>query len=151
MRREFTVAVFVVHADRVLLLWHRQLRRWLPPGGHLLPNELPDEAARREVQEETGLAVELVGEYGLDLERPQQLLRPEGVQVEEIGPDHQHIDLIYFARPRPGTPLTPRPNAESAAIGWYRLADLPALGVSDEVQRWAARAEERVNGGRPGS
>ena len=53
--REFTVAVFVVHEGRVLLLAHPKLGRWLPPGGHIEPNELPDEAAVREVEEETGI------------------------------------------------------------------------------------------------
>ena len=52
--RHFTVAVFVVHAGRVLLHYHRKLGRWLPPGGHIEDNELPDDAARREVLEETG-------------------------------------------------------------------------------------------------
>ena len=44
LTREFTVAVFVVHDDRVLLHFHRKLSLWLPPGGHIEPNELPDEA-----------------------------------------------------------------------------------------------------------
>src|SRR5688500_10821251 len=44
----------------VLLHWHRRLGLWLPPGGHIDPGELPDEAAVRETLEETGLAVELL-------------------------------------------------------------------------------------------
>jgi 8-oxo-dGTP pyrophosphatase MutT (NUDIX family) len=50
--RDFTVAVFVVHAGRVLLHPHVKSGLWLPPGGHIEPNELPDEAALREVEEE---------------------------------------------------------------------------------------------------
>ena len=42
--RHFTVAVFVVSAGHVLLHYHRKLGRWLPPGGHIEDNELPDEA-----------------------------------------------------------------------------------------------------------
>lgn len=59
--RHFTVAVFVVHEGRVLLNVHPKLGIWLPPGGHIELNELPDEAAVREVQEETGVQAELVG------------------------------------------------------------------------------------------
>ena len=44
MTREWSVATFVVHQERVLLLYHRQLQKWLPPGGHIEPNELPCEA-----------------------------------------------------------------------------------------------------------
>src|SRR5690606_15105947 len=96
--RDFAVATFVVHQGRVLLLYHKRLGMWLPPGGHIEPNELPDEAAVREVYEETGVRVELVGERALPVDYPRQLVRPQGVQVERIGPGHEHIDLVYFAR-----------------------------------------------------
>lgn len=65
--RDFTVATFVIHEGKVLLLWHKKLRKWLPPGGHIEPNELPDEAAVREVREEVGLDIRiqgLIGVYG---------------------------------------------------------------------------------------
>ncbi|MEW6048934.1 MAG: NUDIX domain-containing protein, partial [Bacillota bacterium] len=64
-RRDFTVAVFVTYRGRLLLMFHRRYRKWLPPGGHIRPGELPDEAAVREVQEETGLVVRLAGERAL--------------------------------------------------------------------------------------
>jgi 8-oxo-dGTP pyrophosphatase MutT (NUDIX family) len=59
--RHFTVAVFVVWEGKVLLHRHRKLGMWLPPGGHIEEGELPDEAAVREVWEETGVRVELAG------------------------------------------------------------------------------------------
>ena len=45
---------------KVLLHLHRKLGMWLPPGGHIERDEIPDDAAVREVFEETGLNVELV-------------------------------------------------------------------------------------------
>src|SRR5215211_9498028 len=57
-------------------------------------NELPDEAAIREVWEETGIGVELLGERREDVTDPVQLHRPAGVQLENIAPGHQHIDLL---------------------------------------------------------
>lgn len=57
LTRDFTATTFVVHERRTLLLLHRKLGAWFPPGGHIDPNELPDEAALREVREETGLEV----------------------------------------------------------------------------------------------
>lgn len=134
--RDFTVAVFVVRDGRVLLHWHEKLRRWLPPGGHIEPNELPDDAARRETREETGVEVDLIGPTGIDHARPGepvQLVRPEGIQVETIGPGHEHIDLIYFARPRSDPDLPPR-------VGWYAAADLAALDLTDEVRLWCEKA-----------
>src|SRR5438309_1227857 len=95
--RHFTVAVFVVHEKRVLLHYHRKLGKWLPPGGHVEDNELPDDAAVREVFEETGICARLTGLRALAVEHPLQLVVPAGIQVEDIYPGHQHIDLVYFA------------------------------------------------------
>lgn len=134
--RDFTVAVFVVHQGTVLLHWHRKLGRWLPPGGHIEPNELPGEAARREVLEETGVPVALVGALGLDEtvpDEPIQLVRPEGMQLETIAPDHEHIDLVYFARP---LDLPALPDQ----VGWYGLNDLDELDLTHEVRLWCEKA-----------
>lgn len=143
LTRDFTVATFVVHQRRVLLLRHPTLGLWLPPGGHIDPHELPDEAAVREVAEETGLSVVLTGRPALALDdpaAPRQLVRPEGIQLEQITPTHQHIDLIYFARPAPGASTIPRFEPRVTAGGWYGLADLAALGVTREIAAWCAKA-----------
>ena len=110
---------------------------WLPPGGHVEPNELPDDAAAREVLEETGVVAELVGERGLPIDYPRQLIRPQGVQVETIAPGHEHIDLVYFAR-RVGGEVCNSPECKDA--GWYALAEMNALGVNDEIQSWCSKA-----------
>jgi ADP-ribose pyrophosphatase YjhB (NUDIX family) len=138
-----TVATFVVDGERVLLLFHAKLRMWLPPGGHVEPNELPDDAAVREVLEETGVACELIGERAPQIGRPVQLVRPEGVQLEPIAPGHEHVDLVYFAVPRDGSAtICDSPECEKA--GWYQLAELATMGVNDEIAAWCERAVETV-------
>jgi 8-oxo-dGTP pyrophosphatase MutT (NUDIX family) len=136
--RHFTVAVFVVREGRVLLHWHRKLGMWLPPGGHIEKDELPDEAAVREVFEETGLRVELVGERREDVTDPVQLYRPAGVQLEDIGPGHQHIDLIYFAKP--DGPAGIRDEFSDDRVGWYGPEDWDDMRVNAEVKGWCERA-----------
>ena len=159
MKREFTVAVFVVHEGAVLLHWHRRLQRWLPPGGHIDPGELPDEAAVRETREETGLAVELLDAPGgapapgaafeTPLESPRRLTQPLGIQLEDIAPGHQHIDLIYVAQPAAlDPPSGERPEMELRAEagnphgrpGWFTPAEWRALPVTGEIDRWATAA-----------
>jgi ADP-ribose pyrophosphatase YjhB (NUDIX family) len=137
--REWTVATFVVHRGRVLLLYHRKLGLWLPPGGHVEPGELPDEAAVREVLEETGVHCRLVGERGVQVEYPRQLIRPYGVQVEQIRPGVEHIDLVYFAVAEDDGWAIPDELAARDRAGWYAPADLAALGANDEIQQWVAK------------
>jgi 8-oxo-dGTP pyrophosphatase MutT (NUDIX family) len=138
--RDFTVAVFVVHDDRVLLHYHQKLARWLPPGGHIEPGELPDEAALREVFEETGVVAVLTREIGLGLigpGLPRQLCRPAGIQLEDISPGHQHIDLIYFARGEPADPLP--------EVGWFGPYEWAELGLTEEVVAWCEAAIRAVS------
>jgi 8-oxo-dGTP pyrophosphatase MutT (NUDIX family) len=142
--RHFTVAVFVVRQGRVLLHWHRKLGMWLPPGGHIERDELPDEAALREVLEETGIEVELVGERREDVTDPMQLHRPAGVQLEDIGPGHQHIDLIYFARPK-GSPGI-RDEFSRDRVGWYAPEEWDGMAVNAEVRGWCERALDEAAG-----
>lgn len=140
--RDFTVAVFVLHRDHLILHRHARLGIWLPPGGHIEPNELPDEAAVREVSEEAGIAVELVGERGIGVDypgQPRQLVRPEGIQLETISDGHEHIDLIYFARPA-GSPaelpvLLP-------GMAWVASDELARVSLTEEVRDWCRRAFE---------
>lgn len=139
--RDFTVAVFVVHHDHVLLHPHRKLGLWLPPGGHIEPNELPDAAAVREVEEEAGITVELVGGYGVELDdpaAPRQLVRPQGIQLEDISPGHQHIDLVYYARPA-GTTGDALPEVIED-MRWLAMDDLATIELTDEVAAWARQA-----------
>ncbi len=145
--RDFTVAVFVVHDGRVLLHFHPKLGKWLPPGGHIEPNELPDEAALREVAEESGLAVRLVGGKGLATDypdQPVQLVIPAGIQLELISEGHEHIDLVYFAVPR-DVPAGLLPTIDTA-FRWVAPNELGQFPISDEVRDWCERATREVVG-----
>ena len=142
--RHFTVAVFVVWEGKVLLHFHRKLGMWLPPGGHIEKNEIPDDAAVREVLEETGIRVRLVGERREDVENPVQLHRPAGVQLENIGPGHQHIDLIYFATPTGPTEI--QPHYDEDKVGWYGPEEWKAITLNAEVRGWCERALSDLGG-----
>ena len=41
---DFTVAIFVVHDRKILVIHHRKLDKWLPLGGHIELEEDPEQA-----------------------------------------------------------------------------------------------------------
>ena len=107
--RHFTVTTFVSMNGATLLHWHRKVGLWLPPGGHVEPNEDPMQAARREALEETRIVVEILPTTSaFSYDDPPQLSPPVTIMVEPIGSfdgedAHRHIDMIYFARPSSAT------------------------------------------------
>ena len=102
--RHFTATGFVVYEDATLLHWHPKVKMWLPPGGHIEANEDPVQAVLREVEEETGVKVEVVPTgTPIDLDYPEQVHAPFTIEIEDIDDPvqgwHQHIDMIYFCKP----------------------------------------------------
>ena len=101
---DFTVAIFVVRGGRVLLIHHRKLDKWLPLGGHIELDEDPEMAALREAKEESGLEVELLGERPPTTEAgTRALIAPRFLDIHRISERHEHIGMMYWARPRQGT------------------------------------------------
>jgi 8-oxo-dGTP pyrophosphatase MutT (NUDIX family) len=124
--------------DRVLLLHHRKLRRWLQPGGHAEAGERDGEAvALREAREETGIE-------GLTLHPLAP--RPLDVDVHPIPargdePAHRHLDLRYLVvAPRDAS--LRRLAAEARALRWFAWEDLGTLDLDPGLRRalQAARA-----------
>ncbi len=139
LTRDFTATTFVVAGDRTLLLLHRKLGKWFPPGGHIDPHELPDAAAIREVREETGLEVELLHQRRA-LGSVWVLPSPHCILLETIGPGHEHIDLIYFARVCGGE-LRPS-EREAGAARWLTWEELGAPEIAEDLRALGRAAIE---------
>jgi ADP-ribose pyrophosphatase YjhB (NUDIX family) len=129
--RDFTATTFIVKDDRTLLLLHRKLGIWLPPGGHIDPHELPHDAALREVREETGYEAELLAK-GEDWGTAQRLPQPHCILLEDISPGHQHIDLVYFARVVGGALAVAEREAHHAR--WMSEDDLGSAEIHADIR-----------------
>ena len=147
--RDFTATTFVVRDKSTLLLWHNKIGAWFPPGGHIDPNELPEEAALREVAEESGLKVELVttGTVAGTMGHVRLLHSPVCILLEDIEPGHQHIDLIYFARTIDDR--APSLNLrEAARLRWCTWEELGADDIAQDIRVLGRQAIEIVSGAR---
>lgn len=101
----FTAAGYVVSGGKVLLVSHRELKKWLPPGGHIMQDkagrfiESPEEAAVREVREETGFDVEICGKSYCNYDATHEMLViPESMHIHQIDEKHDHFGFDYFCR-----------------------------------------------------
>lgn len=140
MKKEFTATGYVVNDGKTLLISHRKLNKWLPPGGHIRENETPEGALLRELKEETGLDIEIVAEKrGRDTENEvKALLLPNHIFLEEIDGKHQHIDLIYFCRARGGKARLKRD--EHSDIKWFSLEELNSSSIPLNVRDFGKEA-----------
>jgi len=151
----FTAAAFVVHEGKVLLVRHKKLNLWLPPGGHMEVDgqgfyiESPEEAAAREVLEETGLQVEIIGPRRTDGCKDKLFLAlPAAVHLHPFDQAHDHFAFDYFARLVPGQSLrvngdTPhrwfsREELEQAEVGSFDGTRLPSDVRESGLQAIAA-------------
>jgi 8-oxo-dGTP pyrophosphatase MutT (NUDIX family) len=142
---DFTVAIFIVHEQKVLLIHHRQLNKWLPVGGHIELDEDPEQAALREAREESGFEVELLGERPPTTEPgTRALIAPRFLDIHRINAAHEHIGMIYWARPKRGEMTLAR--AEHHAICWCSAAELDLLQppMSEAVKWYCHKAIAEV-------
>jgi 8-oxo-dGTP pyrophosphatase MutT (NUDIX family) len=137
-RRQFTpghitctAAVLDPKRERVLLMYHHRLLRWLLPGGHC---EADDESisgvAAREATEETGVALDLSHAplVGIDV---------HGIPAKKKEPYHLHHDLIFaFKALSEQVQITP----EAREVVWCGFSDLARYGVAQSIVRSVQRA-----------
>jgi 8-oxo-dGTP pyrophosphatase MutT (NUDIX family) len=111
-RPRAAAAVFRNHNQEILLVKHRWRdgsTSWILPGGALLPQEKPEEAALRELEEETGLKGKLIRflftlpyELGTSaiflVEVDDQAQISLGYDPEEVEEEHKMlVDVAWFS------------------------------------------------------
>ncbi len=153
-RGHLTVSGFVFSpdGDRVLMLRHRTLGRWLQPGGHLEPDDRSLTAAvYREIREETGLSTaDLEALFPWPSEGTDQAVVSTGEELIPIGlnshpipanpikneAEHIHYDFRFAFR-YTGEPDTIHySERESEGFRWVALDELRNSTDFGEVVCW---------------
>src|SRR3990172_12074941 len=139
---DFTVEVFVVYNNRVLLRKHDKYKKWLSVGGHIELNEDPLQAALREVKEEVGLEIEIFGmASSFHEENYKELIPPRFLNIHRINKTHEHVSLTYFAKSNTNK-LSLSDKELSEGCSWFSKEDLERndFGISESIRQYALTA-----------
>ena len=133
-----TYAIVVDDQRRLLLAYWREAARWTLPGGGVELHESAEEAAVREVSEETGYVVELVRPLGVDT-----LVVPAAGRPITTDRALRMVGAIYEARVVGGE-LTHEVGGSTDEARWFPVDEVDSLdrvGLVDAALRlWSAQA-----------
>lgn len=124
----FTASAFVINElkNKVLLLHHTKLQKWLQPGGHCDGNPDTLEVARKELIEETGLIPDFIFDEIFDIDIHEI---PENKSIMA----HLHYDIRYVFMCKESQKIIQ--NNESNAIKWVELSNLENLTNEESILR----------------
>ncbi len=153
VKKHFTASALIINKEgKILLVNHKKLGVWLYPGGHIEEGETPDETVVREVKEETGLDIKIIGSRDnnlSDLETDVSVLhQPYVILCEKINGtnEHYHIDLVYLCEIKCEDNIEIYYNhRESRSIGFFGLEDLDNIKLFPNFRKLIEKVlKERV-------
>ena len=138
---DFVVNIYIVYKDKVLLIHHKKLNKWLPIGGHIELDEDPEKTLFREVKEECGLEIEISGSKpSFHSEGTKFLYSPKFLDIHKISDTHKHIALNYFAQTKSDNIVLNK--KEHNEIRWFSRGELdsPEFGIEPAIKFYAKEA-----------
>lgn len=136
-KRCHTACGFLIHDQKILLVLHKKLHLWLAPGGHVNNDELPHQAAVREVQEETGIAVKVISAHlMLQGNNSQYLPLPFSINLHWInhGSCEQHWVMAYLVKPVNSVNFKQN-TEETDDIRWFAESEIDALDTTPDIKQ----------------
>jgi 8-oxo-dGTP pyrophosphatase MutT (NUDIX family) len=143
---DFTVEVFLVYKNTVLLRLHEKYKIWLSVGGHIELDEEPNQAAIREVKEEVGLDIQLLDDlrpFKSESTEYKELIPPKFLNVNRINPTHQHVTLTYFAK-APTDQIIP--ESPTDVWKWVTVDELDTMDLKPSIKYYAHQALRELGG-----
>lgn len=141
---DYTGSALMIRDGKILFMDHEKLGQWIQPGGHTEEDETPDQAAKREVKEETGFEIKFIdGEQPESFSGEEDLPTPFNVNIHRIRENHLHCDFMYLAKISGKAEATH--SHEHSGLEWFSEEDLENgdLDMPDNVRRTALEALRR--------
>ncbi|HEY9715512.1 MAG TPA: NUDIX domain-containing protein [Chroococcales cyanobacterium] len=155
----FTASGVVICREHILLVHHKRLDAWVPPGGHIEPGEFPHETVIREVLEETGVNVEIYSPPLPETGDPEAFFLPGPICIQSVlareksGPVY-HLDIAFICAPVGHSPYGDRLAADQLPIiirvdevhdaQWVPFADLGHIKLAKNVLEMVALVREKL-------
>jgi len=129
----FTASALILNPEKteVLLVEHRKLGIWVQPGGHADGEDHLEEAARREVEEETGISrlTEHPGILDLDI-------HPIPARKDEGPHDHYDVRFLFTADTADSLII----SHESTDLKWIHVENLREYTEEESMFRMLRKA-----------
>lgn len=108
---------FVINDNKILLIYHKKIGKYIQPGGHIEDGEEAYQTAIREVLEETGIQVIIDDKQPFNIE---EYNTPIGKQL-----DYQFVGRAINT--------SVNNNEESYLCGWFDIDRLNEIDVVDDL------------------
>ena len=150
VQNRFTATGFVFDdAGKILMIKHKKLDAWMPPGGHVDENELPCVAVLREIYEETGIRAKVISaakhvDVSAD-DRCKELPMPMEILLTNFEGDglYNCINMNYLCLTKNIT-LNPS-KYEVDDIGWFTLSETLDLDTFEFVRKSVKKAAQYMS------
>lgn len=128
LKGHLTASAFVIDPaeEKILLIHHKKLNRWLQPGGHCDGETNTLAVAIKEVFEETGVEIAANNQKIIDLDIH---TIPERKEV----PEHEHFDVRYLLWADSNSNLVQ--NHETNDLKWIKWSEIKNYTNEDSILR----------------
>ncbi len=122
-------------SNKVLLVDHKKAELWLPPGGHVEPNEDPKATVIREAQEELGIEADFLIQDPLFL-----------TVTKTRGSVTQHTDVtLWYVLKGDSSETLSFDKDEFHHIRWFAMDELPLQRTDPHLERFIDKFKLHVS------
>lgn len=151
IEKHFAVSGFVMNREetKLLMVFHKKLNIWVIPGGHLELDEYPEEGAKREIFEETGIKATVIdsSEFKFtgnkkesSIATPYTMLR-ESIPGKGDKPAHVHMDFIFLCIADEKKPT--KREVEVSDVKWMTWREVLDSDTFESIKEFARKRVEK--------